>query len=410
MPQRMRPRIALVVPALELGGGVPAVGGFALSTLRSYGAFDVSLISLTQTSREECNARISSPSSLRRGVTVRTGEWMGSPFTHVGAHLSEFEFRRYLPRAALTRLVADCDLVQVVAGFPAWANSVIGLGKPVSLHCATLARLERRMRDASGTGVLGGWRRMMTRLTDRMDMKALTAVDAFQAMNPWLEAYAREVNRGRGIDIRYAPPGIDSDFFVPAAQRDCGAYLLCVGRLDDLRKNVGLLAPVLAKVRSKHDVRLVLAGQAAPPEAFWEQARAHGVDQFVDVRLAPSAEELRALYQQAAAVVLPSDEEGFGMVVVEAMACGVPVVSTRSGGPEGIITDAEDGFLVPRDDAASFADRVSRLLASEALNRSMGVKARATVQQRYSRLAAGAVFHDIWKRLLERHSDSRCAA
>lgn len=408
MSQRIRPRIALVVPALELGGGVPAVGEFALSTLRAYDSFDYSLISLTQSSREECNARIADPRSLRRGVTVRRGEWMGVPFTHVGAHLSEFEYRRYLPRPALTRLLADCDLVQIVAGFPAWANAVIGLGKPVSLHCATLARLERRMRDASGKGLLGGWRRVMTRITDRMDMDALKRVDAIQAMNPALEAVAREINGARDVDISYAPPGIDSTFFVPA-HRDCKGYLLCVGRLDDPRKNIGLLAPVLASVRSRHDVRLVLAGQAAPPQAFWDSAKAHGVEGFVEVRIRPSSEELRTLYQRAAAFVLPSDEEGFGMVVLEAMACAVPVISTRSGGPEGIITEGKDGFLVPRDDAASFADRVIRVIASESMNRAMGLRARATVEGRYSREAAGAVFHDIWTRLLRTHTD-RCAA
>ncbi|HEY2627794.1 MAG TPA: glycosyltransferase [Usitatibacter sp.] len=398
-----------MVPALELGGGVPAVAAFALSALRS-SSFDFTLVSLSQSSSEECSVRIADPRSLRRGVQVRQGEWNGAPFFHVGAHLSEFEFQRYQPRPALTRLLATCDIVQVVAGFPAWANAVVGLGKPVSLHCATLARLERRMRDSTGTGLLGQWRRMMTHVTDRMDLRALKSVDAIQPMNKGLEEYVREVNVGRDVDIRLAPPGIDADRFRPLDERAGEGYLLCVGRLDDPRKNVGMLVDVMAKLLPRRRLRLVLAGQAGPPQEFWDRAKAAGVDASIDVFVNVSPPELLSLYQRAAVFGLPSDEEGFGMVVLESMACGVPVVSTRSGGPDGIITDGEDGFLVNRNDSDAFADQVERLLESSELNHRIGRKARATVEARYSERAAAAAFHEVWSRLLESAVPGRCAA
>ena len=64
------------------------------------------------------------------------------------------------------------------------------------------------------------------------------------------------------------------------------------------------------------------------------------------------------MYQRAAVFALPSDDEGLGIVILEAMACGVPVVATRCGGPEDIITDGTDGFLVPRYDAGALASRL----------------------------------------------------
>ena len=75
----------------------------------------------------------------------------------------------------------------------------------------------------------------------------------------------------------------------------------------------------------------------------------------------PTREELVVLYQNASMFILASDEEGFGVVILEAMACGIPVVSTRSGGPDDIITDGDDGYLVPRDDASALARRIEEL-------------------------------------------------
>ena len=100
------------------------------------------------------------------------------------------------------------------------------------------------------------------------------------------------------------------------------------------------------------------------------------------------------LYQNASMFVLASDEEGFGVVILEAMACGIPVVSTRSGGPDDIITDGDDGFLVPLDDASALARRIEELHLNESLNRAMGRRARVTIERRFSEEVAEQAFLD----------------
>ena len=99
----------------------------------------------------------------------------------------------------------------------------------------------------------------------------------------------------------------------------------------------------------------------------------------------PGEEELVRLFESAAAFVLPSDEEGFGMVILEAMACGVPVVAIRCGVPKGIITHGTDGFLVPRDDVEGLAAQLQALLDSPGLNEAIGRQARATISPLYRR-------------------------
>jgi glycosyltransferase involved in cell wall biosynthesis len=143
----------------------------------------------------------------------------------------------------------------------------------------------------------------------------------------------------------------------------------------------------------------VFAGSPPPPQAFWDRARQLGLRDRLTVVDQPEGPALLRLYQDASVFALSSDEEGFGLVLLEAMACGVPVVSTRSGGPDGIITDGEDGFLVPRDDAAALSTRLAQLLENDTLAACMGGKARRTIEQRFDERVAGRSFVEIWHRL-----------
>lgn len=402
----MSQTLALVVPSLHQGGGVPSVARFILETAINSGRWDVRPISLCMSSRDEESSSLLRPFSLLRGPLVGERTWMEMPVPHVGAHAGEIEFQRYRPRQVLSRLVEECDVVQVVCGSPAWANTVVGLGKPVALQVATLARVERRARDGNGRGAAAAWRRTMTRFTDRMDDRALRHVDAIQVENPWMLDHVRQVTQERqGVDVRYAPPGVDTAVFKPAMERNCDhGYVLCVGRLSDPRKNIGLLLEAYARLpaalRQRH--ALVLAGADAPPPAFWERASELGLKERVRFIHRPEREALVALYQAASLFALPSDEEGLGVVVLEAMACGVPAVCTRSGGPDGIICDGVDGRLVALDDAAGMADAMTDILQRPSVNAEMGMAARKTIESRYAIECAGAQFLDVWDLLLAR--------
>jgi glycosyltransferase involved in cell wall biosynthesis len=398
--------VGLVVPSLEQGGGVLSVAEFVYQTMLKNGRFEPRLVSLSTSAIDDLSVAVTKPSTWFKGIRTSKDLWRDRTYTRVGSFASELEFQRYRPRIGLSQLLADCDLIQVVCGSPAWANTVVGFGKPVALQVATRARVERRLRDANPQNLSGWWCKVMTEITDRMDDRGLCKVDAIQVENMWMLEYARKINGKRDVDLRYAPPGIDSELFSPLEHRDLNSdqYILCVGRLDDPRKNVALLLNAYAQLSQelRAQVRLVLAGFSGPSENFWLRAEALGVRERINYVARPSTIELVHLYQRASVFALSSDEEGLGVVLLEAMACGVPVVATRCGGPDGIITDGEDSYLVPPNDLSRMTARIESLLRNPALNLQMGQKARLKIERRYDERIAGAVFIDMWERLVHK--------
>ncbi|MFZ0062847.1 MAG: glycosyltransferase, partial [Pyrinomonadaceae bacterium] len=89
-------------------------------------------------------------------------------------------------------------------------------------------------------------------------------------------------------------------------------------------------------------------------------------------------------YLSAADVLLlPSEQESFGLAALEAMACEVPVIASRVGGVPEVVTDGETGFLSDVGDITKMAADAARLVADEKLRKEMGAKARASAISRY---------------------------
>ena len=87
-------------------------------------------------------------------------------------------------------------------------------------------------------------------------------------------------------------------------------------------------------------------------------------------------------YLQSSLFVLPSRYEGFGLVLIEAMACGLPVVSFDcENGPRNIIRDGQNGFLVQAFDVDAFAERLLTLIRDDELRKKMGAEARQSSRQ-----------------------------
>lgn len=193
--------------------------------------------------------------------------------------------------------------------------------------------------------------------------------------------------------VAVIPLGVDLEAFRP---RDAAAaralidvpagsrVLLAVGRLEPL-KGFDILVRAVAQLTIEEEVLLLIAGgdERATPERERLQAVARevGVERCVRFLGAVPHEVLPAYYNAADVVVVPSFYESFGLVALEAMASGVPVVASRVGGLVSTISDGRTGYLVPWRCPEPFAEKLDLLLRNEPLRRSLGVAARASMER-----------------------------
>jgi glycosyltransferase involved in cell wall biosynthesis len=158
-------------------------------------------------------------------------------------------------------------------------------------------------------------------------------------------------------DATVIPNFVRGSFFSPPpnARRPSPFQFITVAHLHPKKNISGLLEAFTEAFSAQDDVLLTIVGDGPKRSALEHQARGFGLNNRVSFRGALDRSTLRSALWEADAFVLPSRHETFGVVLIEAMATGLPVVATRCGGPEDIVTPAT-GLLVPPDDPKALAE------------------------------------------------------
>jgi len=151
--------------------------------------------------------------------------------------------------------------------------------------------------------------------------------------------------------------------------------LVYVGRLAKV-KGVDTLMKAFCLVSEYGEVHLDVFGSGSERENLEKLVRELGVDERVHFHGAIPQDEVYRAFAKADVAVVPSREEPFGLVVIEAMSVGTPVVASRVGGIPEILRDGVDGSLVPPEDPEALAAAIIRLLKDDALRLQMGRNAR----------------------------------
>lgn len=268
---------------------------------------------------------------------------------------------------------------------------------PVVHMFHTLVMMKNRVAQAQEE-IEGGYRLDGEQKVLRQADRIIAATQAELAQLQWL--YQADISK-----ITVIPPGVETCRFYPIPMDEarefigvppCERMILFVGRIEPLKGlDVLLEAIALMRKQGKWDKNpfclMVIGGdpeandakkssEMTRIESLREQYNLQDLVVFAGKR---SQETLPYYYSAAEAVVVPSHYESFGMVALEAMACGTPVVASEVGGLAYLVQDGVTGFTVPVDEPQALADRLYQLLGDEQLHERMSRKA-VEVAQAYS--------------------------
>lgn len=230
--------------------------------------------------------------------------------------------------------------------------------------------------------------------------RVLAASDAHVSVSTDLARRARELHGFAG-PIEVIPLGMAAPRFRPADRAELGldpdaVYVAAVGRLVR-RKNLAALLAALARL-GRADVRLLVVGDGPERARLTAQAEAAGLRGRVDFRGRVDDATKYRLLAAADLFALPSLHEAFGLVYLEAMHCGLPVIAARPGGQEDYLDDGRTGFLVPPDDPDALAAALARLAGDPALRLRMREHNRQ-VARRFTVHATAARYESLFARV-----------
>jgi D-inositol-3-phosphate glycosyltransferase len=246
----------------------------------------------------------------------------------------------------------------------------------------TLARVK-----AEGGDPEPGWR-------DRSEAELINCADAICVSCVEEEQQFRRLYGDPQGRIEIVAPGVEHAFFAPGERSGARFALgidervpviLFVGRIQPL-KGPDVAIRALAEL-GRPDARLLVVGGASGLEGDAEAARARElVDELglsTQVEFVPPQPHhiLSTYYRAADVVIVPSCSESFGLVALEAAACGIPVVASAVGGLQSLVDDGETGFLIAERDPAMYARAIARILDDPLLAASMAVAAAARAKR-----------------------------
>lgn len=216
------------------------------------------------------------------------------------------------------------------------------------------------------------------------------------------------------LQMTWIPNGVDTRRFHPAtaqarqdARRALGleqhaVVFGCVARLTAVKRHVDLIDAFAQLHRGNPQARLLLVGDGPLLAPVQERMQALGVADAVV--LLSFREDVEAILPAMDALILASSSEGMSNAILEAMACGLPVIATAVGGNLHLVQHETSGLLVPPRDPISLAAAMQALVRSPQLGQRMGMAARSRVEREFSLDAMINSFDQLYRRLLNQRT------
>ncbi len=315
----------------------------------------------------------------------------------VGCALPELEFTYCRSSSLWQSVFSRFDRHIAVGGTVLVSNPLSDLGIPHMTWCASTMIDDRFARRQA----MPPYRRMIDiaivgPIQRAMEKRILGTGTRFMTVSN----YAREtlINAGGNpANFQTVPVPVDQNFFSPPDTAPEG-IIGFAGRADDPRKNIGLLLKAFRIIASQDpNVELHLTGDAAP--SINKLVHKLGISDRVKWVGWLDHSALAQFYRSLDVFVLPSSKEGLAIAGVEAMATGIPVVSTHSGGPEDFVINGVTGRLV-ENDPDEMAQAIRAIYNDRHERRRMSDNARSLIKEKYTmeqfELSISEHWHQTW--------------
>lgn len=217
---------------------------------------------------------------------------------------------------------------------------------------------------------------------------------AVTTVSRWLQEEAKDLVPG--VNATVAPMPVATELFLPGGARD-GQRLLFVGRLN-AQKGIEHLLHAMSTMKERAPLDIVGDGPARP--ALEEIATQLGISDRLRWHGQLPQRELAPLYQRASAVVVPSTDEGLGLVAVEALLCETPVVAFDSGGLREVVQHEKTGILVKPGDRAALAAALDDLLSRDGRGGDLGRAGRLYALSTFAPESSARRYAQIYKQVV----------
>lgn len=316
-------------------------------------------------------------------VTYDKGAYEGLTGVNIGRILPELYICNYILNDRQWRRAlepADRNLVvggTCLQGLPLARNEI-----PYGCWIGTTLKDQQLQTDDSATSHVKRFRDTLARpVLYRYETYVLEHANSVLVQSKHTKRQVLEQTDLSEGEVKVIPFPVDTKEYTPSATTQ-ELEILFVGRLNDPRKNVTNLLRAFAHVlQTFPQATLTLVG-AEPSEELQSLVADLGIKS--SVTFPGSVPDVVPYYQRSAVFAIPSDQEGLGIVGLEAQSCGTPVVSTDCGGPSEYIDDGTNGYLVTTDDPVALADRITELLANDSLRAEFSRKSRENVLENFS--------------------------
>lgn len=219
-------------------------------------------------------------------------------------------------------------------------------------------------------------------------------------------ATTASIREHSNAEVQTINPGVDTDLFSPdqVDKHDSKAFtLLTVGRLVPV-KNHPLLLESFSRIAERHpEAKLLIAGDGPLRDRLESVVEKRNIGEKVTFLGHVSHQQLPRLYNRADIFILTSLRESFGMTLIEAMSCGLPVVAPRIGVILEIVDHNENGLLYAADSERELTSAIERMMSDAKLRDNCARKARSTVIDAYDWQRSSDHLYQIYDDLISTH-------